>query len=840
MKARRLACALAAVLVAALPQGSLASPAATGSAADGGARATPFPAVAGSTARPLDPLAARAAAVAAPGSAALASTASVAGQAASPLAVADGSGLTPMSPVRVLDTRNGTGRGGVIGPVGPNVTITLDLSARVPASATAVFLNVTGTEATASTYVTVFPFGSERPTASNLNLVAGQTRPNAVTVATGAGTKINLYNHTGSTHLVADLAGYYAPDAGSKYTAQAPVRVLDTRNGPGPVGPNATITVDLSGRVPASATAVTFNLTGVSPTANTYVTAWPDGTARPTASNLNLTPGTVAPNLVTVALGANRKIALYNHVGSIHLVADLAGFYATDMGVPFYRLSPLRVLDTRPAGGLGPDTTGVLGLSGWLPATATAVVFNLTGTNTTASTYVTAWPDGSSRPTASNLNLVAGQTAPNLVTVALGPQEGAIDIYNHVGYVDLIVDLAGYFAPPPDPCLLSCARAWGDNTWGQLGNGTTGGWSNTPEPVAGISGITAATAGLFNTYALSSDGGVWAWGLNDFQGLGNGLDYGSSPVPVRVQLRPGTTAVATSTATGYALNGGQVFGWGYNGDGEIGNGTTEIQTSPQQTLLPFTDATAVAAGYSTGYALRSDGTVWAWGANGGSLGNGSYGTGCDLVPVGPGCRELTPVQVSGLTNVISIAADWDNAFAVKSDGTVWAWGWNAEGELGIGTVGGPACYNNPTGPNCVAVAPVQVPGLTGVTKVVGGISTAYALKSDGTVWAWGWNRQGQLGIGTTGGDGCATNPQGPNCASAVPVQVSTLTGVTDVAAGRLFAMALKSDSTVWTWGDNRFGQLATAAPSDVPVQVPALSGATKIGAGGFVGLAVQP
>ena len=362
--------------------------------------------------------------------------------------------FTPAAtPVRVLDTRDGTG--GVAGPVGQGQSITLDLTTQVPADATAVILNVTGTSPTSTTFVTVYPAGTAVPNASNQNLVRGQTRPNGVSVQLGTigatGKGVSLFNAVGSTHLIADLAGWYASSTtGSKFTAQSPKRVLDTRVAPGPVGPGGTVAIDFSG-LPAAATAVTFNLTGVNATAGTFVTAFPSGTTRPNASNLNLLPGEVAPNLVTVKLGADKKVLLFNAVGSVHLIADLAGFYATDQGNAFYPVDPQRVMDTRPGNGLDPSVVIELSLGG-LPLNTSAVVGNLTGTTVTAEQFVVAWPSFNDPiPEASNLNLSVGQIAPNLITVAMGPTADpnvkTIAFANNNGYVDLILDVAGVFAP---------------------------------------------------------------------------------------------------------------------------------------------------------------------------------------------------------------------------------------------------------------------------------------------------------------------------------------------------------------------------------------------------------
>jgi GH25 family lysozyme M1 (1,4-beta-N-acetylmuramidase) len=361
----------------------------------------------------------------------------------------DPSGYTAAPPARVLDTRAAIGVGGTA-PLGAGKSITLDLSGRLPATTTAVVLNVTGI-AQASTYVTVWPSGSARPNASNLNLVAGDVRPNLVTTQVGADRKVQLYNNTGSTHLLADLAGWYTTDAPGLYTAQAPQRVLDTRS-TSPAGQGGKITLDLSSRVPAAATAVTVNLTGVGATRGTFVAAWPTGQPRPNVSNLNLSNANPTSNLVTVALGANRSIDLYNNTGAVHLLADLAGYYAPDSGSRFVAVSPMRVLDTRSGPVSWVAATGggqavSLAMRGPIPAGATAAVMNLTGVNPSAATFVSAYPKTTAtpvRPSTSTLNLARAQTLPNLTSVAVGPNAD-VWLFNSVGSISLIADLAGYF-----------------------------------------------------------------------------------------------------------------------------------------------------------------------------------------------------------------------------------------------------------------------------------------------------------------------------------------------------------------------------------------------------------
>jgi hypothetical protein len=368
---------------------------------------------------------------------------------------------TAIGPVRVLDTRNGTGAPEA--PVGQGGSISLQIDGvdGVPATGvTAVVLNVTATDPTQASYVTVYPDGSTRPTASNLNFTAGETIPNLVTVPVGADGKVDFYNNSGSVQLVADLAGYYSSGTGSAFDSLGPVRVLDTRNGTGgytgTVGAGQTLFLQATGvdGVPTNGvTAVVLNVTVTNPTTSGYVTVYPFGEAVPTASNLNFTAGETIPNQVIVPVNSFGEIGFYNFAGSVDLVADLAGYYTdTAGGSAFNSLGPVRVLDTRngtggfsaPVGQGGTISLQVEGVDGVPASGVTAVVLNVTAVSPTTSGYVTVYPDGVTRPTASNLNFTAGEVIPNLVTVPVGA-DGKIDFYNFAGSINLVADLAGYY-----------------------------------------------------------------------------------------------------------------------------------------------------------------------------------------------------------------------------------------------------------------------------------------------------------------------------------------------------------------------------------------------------------
>ncbi|WP_157494732.1 hypothetical protein [Kutzneria sp. 744] len=725
-----------------------------------------------------------------------------------------GLSFTPVSPTRLLDTR-ATGHR-IEADHGLSVNVPTGL---VPADAVAVVVNLTGTDAAGPTFLQA---GRYNGNTSNLNLVAGETRANLVTVTLIPGQSLfELSSGPNALDAIVDVAGYYSAGGASKFTPVAPKRVLDTRDS-GPVGPQGTVTVDLSGQVPAGATAAVFNLTGTDVTGDTFVTAYPAGQQKPDASNLNLVAGQTAPNLVTVALSPDRKVTLANAYSTVDLIADLAGYYSPQSTQAFYPMSPIRVLDTRyfdtgaSRSPLGNDQTRRVRIDGWLPPGATAAVFNLTATNVSAPTYVSAWPDGAARSAASNLNLVAGQTAANLVITSVSADR-AIDLYNHTGQLDPIVDLAGYFAPAIAPCTADCVLAYGDNSLGQQGDGTTdrdADFSEPPHAVYGLDHVTATATNGADRYALRSDGTVWSWGLSHSGELGIGL-YGAaypdtvaapySTIPVQVPGLPKVAAIDNTMALG---TDGSVWTWGENRDWQLGNGSTDegaIAATPVR-VAGLTNVIGIAADYGDRYAVKADGTVWAWGANfAGDLGTGvvpEQSLGClgqtGLVPDLPNCGSAVPVQVAGLTGVTKIGV----RVAVKSDGTVWRWG--RKGSLNTRESG------------AIDPTPVQVPGLSTVVALAHAVSD-YAVKADGTVWAWGEVTQGSTG------QGFLESPY-----NATPAQVPGVTGVTGIAASDTKGYALKSDGTVIRWG---------GGPTNGPAAFPGLSGVTALGVGGLpVGL----
>jgi alpha-tubulin suppressor-like RCC1 family protein len=247
---------------------------------------------------------------------------------------------------------------------------------------------------------------------------------------------------------------------------------------------------------------------------------------------------------------------------------------------------------------------------------------------------------------------------------------------------------------------------------------------------------------------------------------------------------------------------GTLWAWGdYNAGKSYGSPADDkknTHTLPAE-VDGLSDVVAISAGEGHSIALKQNGTVWAWGYNGeGQLGNGTMAD----------AHFPTPVQVSSLSEIKAIAAGERHCLALKDDGTVWAWGNNWYGQLGDGTKDHRTLAS-------------QVKGLSDVTVVATGLGHSLALKKDGTVWAWGYNNDGELGDGT-------------RKAHLTPAQIPGLSGVKAIAAGNHHSVALKEDGTVWVWGDQ-----AHPAQSTTPRRLQELSQIVAISAGGWYSIALK-
>ncbi len=433
---------------------------------------------------------------------------------------------------------------------------------------------------------------------------------------------------------------------------------------------------------------------------------------------------------------------------------------------------------------------------------------------------------------------------------------------------------------------------WGLGSNGQLGNNSTSS-SSMPIQVSALTGVSAIAAGGANSLALKSDGTVWAWGNNEHGQVGYGQAGGIQLTPLPVSGLIGVSAIASGDAHNLALKNGTVWTWGFNASGQLGNDTVLDQSTPVQ-AIGLAGITAVAGGTDDSLALSSDGMVWGWGRNySGAVGDGTTterntpvaatglagvvavaaGGGFSLAlqseavgvawgynyygEIGDGSTAYfadAPAQVSGLTGLTAVSAGEGYSLALRSDGTVWGWGSNNTGQLGNGTssdtrtpvqVGGRLAgvtAVTTAGSTSLALtsdgsvwawgyqygsAPAPLTALSNITAVAGGLLHRLALASDGTVWAWGDNRYGQLG------DGTIANRSTPARVVDLSDRNGYLSGVMAIAAGEGHSLALKSDGTIWAWGDNQYGQLGSGligVNQTRPVQVARIPTLTGLGA----------
>jgi hypothetical protein len=366
----------------------------------------------------------------------------------------------PMAPVRKMDTRlaNATPSGPIV--AGTPVSLSLDLGPSVKAAV----MNVTVTQATHGSFLTVYAGDTATPGASSINFGAGETIANQVTVPVHNG-KVSFANAVGSVHVIADVVGTYTTPSiegtGDRFTSLTPTRLLDSRTSSG--GWNAPLLAgDANTRnlvatqqgVPADATAVVLNVTATASTTGSFLHVFPAGTPRGPGSNVNFGAGQTIANQVTVQTGTNGQISFFNAAGSVHLTVDVVGYYRHGPGQYFHVVAPTRLLDDRAGIGVsgpwGPGQSREIEIAGVanIPVDASVVVANLTATNATVGSYVTAYPAATAKPTASTLNFGPGQTIANGTTTRLGegPALGSIALANHLGSVDLIADVSGYFS----------------------------------------------------------------------------------------------------------------------------------------------------------------------------------------------------------------------------------------------------------------------------------------------------------------------------------------------------------------------------------------------------------
>ncbi|MBI4681978.1 MAG: PKD domain-containing protein, partial [Nitrospirae bacterium] len=324
--------------------------------------------------------------------------------------------------------------------------------------------------------------------------------------------------------------------------------------------------------------------------------------------------------------------------------------------------------------------------------------------------------------------------------------------------------------------------AWGSNSFGQLGDGSTTDTS-APVQVGTDNKWVAISAGDNYTIALKSNGTLWAWGSNSFGQLGDGTTTDTS-TPVQIGIETNWIAISAGSNHTVALkSNGTLWAWGSNSFGKLGDGSTTDISTPVQ-IGTDNEWVAISAGDNHTIALKSNGTLWAWGYNSyGQLGDGSTSD------------RLSPTQIGTDTRWVTVSAGADHTIALKSNGTLWAWGYNLYGQLGDGST-----INK--------LSPVKIGTNNNWVAISAGSDHSMALNTYGTLWAWGYNSYGQLG------DGSTTD-------RLSPTQIGTTDDWVSIDAGHNHSISLQLGHTLSTWGSNGFGQLGDGSTTDkyIPAQI---------------------
>jgi alpha-tubulin suppressor-like RCC1 family protein len=335
---------------------------------------------------------------------------------------------------------------------------------------------------------------------------------------------------------------------------------------------------------------------------------------------------------------------------------------------------------------------------------------------------------------------------------------------------------------------------WGSNSYGQLGDSTITNRSSPVQTNCGGTNWKQVDGSSYHIAAIKTDGTLWACGYNVLGTLGdNTITNRSSPVQTICGGTNWKQVACGSYHTVAIKTDGTLWIWGYNFYGQLGDSTTTNRSSPVQTIAGGTNWKQVACGSSYTAAIKTDSTLWTWGYNNkGQLGDSTI------------ISKSSPVQtICGGTNWKQVASGSYYTAAIKTDGTLWNWGYNSYGGLGDSTATDRS-------------SPVQtICGGTNWKQVACGDGHTVAIKTDGTLWACGYNKHGQLG------DSTITHRSSP---------VQIITGGTNwkqVVCGYHHTVAIKTDGTLWNWGRNNYGQLGDNTTTNRSSPIQTIAGGTN-------------
>jgi alpha-tubulin suppressor-like RCC1 family protein len=402
---------------------------------------------------------------------------------------------------------------------------------------------------------------------------------------------------------------------------------------------------------------------------------------------------------------------------------------------------------------------------------------------------------------------VISKTPPEVVPPVGGEGGSASGVWTLAEQLDL--QKAGFW---PQGILPRELYAWGNNGFGQLGIGTAFPDSrSSPTQIGALTDWGSVALLGYGTQggALKRAGTLWLWGRNQSGQLGqNNIVDSSSPVQVGA-LTDWALVSTGDQHTAAIKTAGSLWTWGQNNAGQLGLNTQGFDTyrsSPVQ-VGSLTNWAQVSVGTARTLAVKTDGTLWAWGANTfGEIGNNST------------LNRSSPVQIGSLTNWKQVVTSTNHSSAITTGGQLYAWGSNSYGRLGDGTVVSKS-------------SPVQIGVLTNWSQVASSGSHTLSVKTDNTLWAWGRNTNGRLG------DGTVVN-------KSSPVQIGILVNWAAVAGSGESSAAVKTDGTLWSWGRNQSGELGLGdvTSRSSPVQVGASTNWEQIqgGASHFIAITKGP